>query len=272
MSASERPRLRLGLIGWGAIATRTAALLAERRAAADIVVVAVRDGARTRHGLPIGGRIITSPEGLADVALDMVVEAAGRSTVPTWAEASLRAAPRFVVSSTSAFCDEALLGRILTLAAERGAQVMVPPGAIGGMDALSAASILPLDEVVHVIVKPPGAWKGTSAESLLDLERLSERAVFFAGSAREAAAAFPQNANVAVISALAGIGLDRTRIELVADPDATRNAHHIRASGAFGRLALLFENEPLKTNPKSSEMTALSLVRVIENQSVPLAR
>jgi aspartate dehydrogenase len=75
-----------------------------------------------------------------------------------------------------------------------------------------------------------------------------------------------------VISALAGIGLDRTRIELVADPAATRNVHHIRALGAFGRMELRFENEPLGANPKSSEMTALNLVRLIENQFAPLAR
>jgi aspartate dehydrogenase len=71
---------------------------------------------------------------------------------------------------------------------------------------------------------------------------------------------------------LAGIGLDRTRVELVADPAASRNTHRLNASGAFGRLEMLFENEPLKTNPKSSEMTALNLVRLIENEVAPLAR
>jgi aspartate dehydrogenase len=75
-----------------------------------------------------------------------------------------------------------------------------------------------------------------------------------------------------VISALAGVGLDRTRVELVADPAATRNCHRLSASGAFGRMEMLFENEPLKTNPKSSEMTALNLVRLVENQLAPLVR
>lgn len=275
MSASEilrQRRLRLGFVGWGAIATRTSELLVERRTAADIVVIAVRDASRARQSLPVGARLIASPDALQGFALDMIIEAAGRSSVPVWAEAALRCAGRFVVSSTSAFCDDAFLQRILAVADETGGQIVTPPGAIGGIDALAAASVLPLDEVVHAIVKPPLAWRGTQAETLLDLERLKEAAMFFAGSAREAADRFPQNANVAVISALAGIGLDRTRIELIADPAATRNAHHIRASGAFGRMELRFENEPLRTNPKSSEMTALNLVRLIENQLAPLAR
>lgn len=273
MSASEtagRRRLRLGFIGWGAIATRVAELLAERNAPVDIVAVAVRDAARVRPGLPAGARLISEPDELAGLDLDIVIEAAGRASVPAWGEAVLRHARRFAVSSTSAFCDEVLLARLVEVARECGSQLVVPPGALGGMDALAAASAMRIDEVVHSIVKPPRAWKGTAAETLLDLDALAGPETFFAGAARQAADAFPQNANVAVISALAGIGLDRTRVELVADPGASRNSHRIAAFGAFGRMDLLFENEPLKTNPKSSELTALNLVRLVENQLAPL--
>jgi aspartate dehydrogenase len=274
MSASDRQggrRLRLGFVGWGAIATRVAQLLAEREAPVDIVAIAVRDADRTRPDLPTGARLISEPGELAGLGLDMVIEAAGRPSVLVWGEAALRHARRFAVSSTSAFCDEALLARLVEVARENGSQIVIPPGALGGMDALTAASAVRIDEVVHFIVKPPRAWKGTAAETLLDLDALAEPKTFFAGTAREAADAFPQNANVAVISALAGIGLDRTRVELVADPAASRNSHRLSASGAFGRMEMLFENEPLKTNPKSSELTALNLVRLVENQVAPLA-
>jgi aspartate dehydrogenase len=101
---------------------------------------------------------------------------------------------------------------------------------------------------------------------MVDLDQITEPTVIFSDSARAAADAFPQNANVAVITALAGIGLDQTRVTLVADPDAGSNLHEISASGAFGTMQLRFENAPLSTNPKSSEMTALSLVRMIENR------
>jgi aspartate dehydrogenase len=273
MSASEWTggrRLRLAFIGWGAIATRVAALLAGRSTPVEIVAVAVRDASKARPDLPSGARLISEPNGLAGLGLDMVIEAAGRPSVPAWGEAALRHAKRFAVSSTSAFCDEALLTRFVAVARENGSQLIVPPGALGGMDALAAASAARIDEVVHSIVKPPRAWRGTAAETLLDLDALTEPKAFFSGTARQAADAFPQNANVAVISALAGIGLDRTRVELVADPAASRNSHRLSASGAFGRMELLFQNEPLKTNPKSSELTALNLVRLVENQLAPL--
>ncbi len=273
MSVSEREagrRLRLGFIGWGAIATRVAGLLAERNAPVDIVAVAVRDADKARLDLPAGARLVSRPDELSGLDLDMVIEAAGRASVPVWGEAALRHGRRFAVSSTSAFCDEALLSRFMEVARESGSQLLIPPGALGGMDALTAASTVRIDQVTHSIVKPPQAWTGTAAQTMLDLDALEEPKVFFAGSAREAADAFPQNANVAVISALAGVGLDRTRVELVADPAASRNSHWIAASGAFGRMEMLFENEPLKTNPKSSELTALNLVRLVENQVAPL--
>ncbi len=90
---------------------------------------------------------------------------------------------------------------------------------------------------------------------------------FFHGSARAAADRFPQNANVAVITSLAGIGLDRTVVSLVADPTATLNRHEIFAEGEFGILEMRLQNRPLAGNPKSSGMTALNLVRLIENRA-----
>ncbi|WP_430512708.1 aspartate dehydrogenase domain-containing protein [Pannonibacter phragmitetus] len=124
-----------------------------------------------------------------------------------------------------------------------------------------------LDHVRHEIIKPPAAWQGTPATAACDLSSLTTAHTFFTGTARQAAAAFPQNANVAVISAMAGLGLDRTEVALVADPGAAGNAHRLTASGAFGSMELMLTNKPLASNPKSSEMTALSLVRLIENRA-----
>jgi predicted dinucleotide-utilizing enzyme len=90
------------------------------------------------------------------------------------------------------------------------------------------------------------------------------------GAPISAAALFPRNANATVVTSLAGIGLDRTRVELVADPALKRNQHRISARSAFGTLQITLENEPSPVNPKSSELTALSLVRLIERQLSPL--
>lgn len=261
----RQERLRIGLIGWGAIARRTVELL-RGNAAVEIVAVAVRDGARPRQDLPAGCRVLSGPDELAGLDIGLLVEAAGRAAVPLWAEAGLRYCGSVAISSTSALCDDALLSRLLDVAGETGAQLIVPSGALGDIGALVAASTLPLDEVSHAIIKSPQAWRGSPAEQLVDLAAIESAMVFFTGTAREAAARFPQNANVAVISALAGLGLDRTRMTLVADPHVSRNCHHVVATGAFGRLELRIDNEPLDGNPKSSEMAALSLVRLIRNK------
>lgn len=268
MSGSEA----ICFIGWGAIARRTAQLLIERRAPVHIVAVAVQDASRPRADLPDGARLIGDPDAFAATGASLAVEAAGRASVLPWGRAVLAAGADYAVSSTSAFTGDAVLAELRGLAQAQGARLIVPPGALGGLDALAAAGRLGLSRVEHRIVKPPLAWLGTRAEVLCDLSGLTSATVFFEASAREAADAFPQNANAAVITSLAGIGLDRTRIALVADPAARLNIHEISAEGDFGRLEMRIENRPLATNPKSSEMTALNLVRMIENRvsSLPL--
>lgn len=262
MSASEK----IVLIGWGAIGKRVAELLAERKSEAKIVAVAVRNRAVVREGLPAEAILIEEPAELSSIDASLVVEAAGRASVLPWGEAALSAGMDFVVSSTSAFVDDAIFQRLNEIAAQNGVQVIIPPGALGGVDALSAASWLSIKSVEHRIIKPAKAWAGTLASQLIKLDEINEATVFFTGNARDAADAFPQNANVAVITSLAGIGLDRTRVTLIADPTAQLNTHEIVAEGAFGNMHLRFENSPLMTNPKSSEMTALNLARMIENR------
>jgi aspartate dehydrogenase len=270
-SRSPQKRIRAVFIGWGAINIRVGALLTQRNAAVEIVGIATLDTPESRAAIPPGIRFLTSPRELAVLRPDIVVEAAGRAAIDIWAEAALAAAPAMIVASTSAFCDEPLLARLVDVAGQHGSRIFIPSGAIGAVDALASAAVLGLDEVTHQIVKPPVAWRGTPAEKLLDLESLRERAVFFSGSAREAASRYPQNANATVVTALAGVGLDKTRVEMVADPAVRINGHRIAARGAFGRLEILLENNPLATNPKSSELTALSLVRLIEHQTHAIA-
>ena len=266
-SRSPQKRIRAVFIGWGAINRRVGALLAQRNAAIEIVGIAALDNPESRAAIPQDIRFLTSPRELAALRPDIVVEAAGRAAIDIWAAAALAAAPAMIIASTSAFCDEALLARLIDVAEQHGSRIFIPSGAIGAVDALASAAVLGLDEVTHQIVKPPIAWKGTPAEALLDLASLQERAVFFSGSARDAASRYPQNANATVVTALAGVGLDKTRVELVADPAVSINGHRIRARGPFGRLEIMLENNPLATNPKSSELTALSLVRLIEHQA-----
>lgn len=257
------------LVGFGAIGRAVWRILTERGTAGRIIAIALRDAGH-RDGLPDGVPVLAGPMVLAGVNAGLVVEVAGRDAVAPWGRAALAAGMDFAVSSAAALADDGLLAELTGLAVQNRRRLILPPGALGGMDALSAASRMGLDRVDHRITKPPIAWKGTAAESLCHLSGLTAAQAFFTGSAREAAMRFPQNANVAMISALAGLGPDQTQVTLVADPDATGNLHEIVALGAFGRMRLQFENAPLPDNPKSSAMTALALVRLIENNGAGL--
>lgn len=257
--------LRLILVGWGAIAQRVAGLLPE---GAALVGVGLRPGSVA--ALPDGVARIAAPEGVAALAPDLVIEAAGRAAVAPWGLASLNAGADFAPASTSALTDTAVLDGLVAAARGAGRQMLIPPGALGGIDALAAAARLPLARVRHEIIKPPAAWKGTEAEALCDLGALTAPVTFWQGAAADAARRFPQNANVAAITALAGLGMAATEVALVADPAAARNAHRISAEGDFGTLSVVLENRPMATNPKTSELTALSLVRLIANRINPV--
>jgi len=116
----------------------------------------------------------------------------------------------------------------------------------------------------------PARWRGTPAERLVDLDHLTAPARFYEGSARAAALDYPQNANVAATVALAGLGFEATRVELVADPGAPGNLHEIEAEGVTGRIAIRLQGKPSASNPKTSALTALSLARAVVNRTAAI--
>ena len=259
-------RGRIVLLGLGAINRRVSSLLKSRQSTATIVGVIVRHRESLPSELIEGAAVIESLSDLIAVAPDVILEAASREAVREWGDRALRSARRFVVSSAGAFVDDDLLRDLRDTAMRFSSQLVLSPGALAGMDGLSAAARLGMREVRHRIVKAPSNW-GTSIGQDVASPGAREPVVLFRGSAREAAIRFPLNANATVVSALAGIGLDETTVELVADPSAAENRHEISATGDFGSLAMTLENRPLVANPKSSELAALALVRLAENEA-----
>jgi aspartate dehydrogenase len=142
----------------------------------------------------------------------------------------------------------------------------VPSGGIGGLDALKTACLAGVDEVSIQVAKPPAAWKGIPyVEGLgVDLDRLQGATTLFEGPAREGVPHFPQNVNIAAVLSLAGIGMDRTRLKVVADPALTLNTHTIRVSGAAGRMTVVLENVPAPENPKTSWLACYSALAALE--------
>lgn len=265
--------LNLALIGCGAIGSGVLELLgadAERVRVAAIVV----PEAATSRAQAVADRFAPYAPVLAQLptsGVDLVLEAAGHAAISEHVLPALGRGVPCIVVSIGALSEAGLPEALEAAAAAGGTQVQLVSGAIGGIDALAAARIGGLHSVRYTGRKPPLAWKDTPAEAVCDLASLSAPVTFFEGTAREAASRFPKNANVAATVSLAGLGLDRTTVRLIADPSATENIHHVEAHGAFGRFELTMSNLPLEANPKTSALTVYSAVRAVRNRVAPLA-
>ena len=212
-----------------------------------------------------GYKVIDSLDEL-DFAPVLAAECASHSAVRQYGPALLRLGIDLVVASIGALSDDALHRQLEAAAETGGAKLVLPAGAVPGIDALNAAMLGGLERVSYTSRKPPSAWKGTPADTMLDLDHLQQPATFYIGTARAAARDYPKNANVAATVALAGLGFDATEVRLIADPAASGNRHEIEAAGAFGEMRLSIQGQPLRTNPKTSSLAAYSTIRAILNR------
>lgn len=264
--------LRFALIGCGAIGTALLELVKDDAGltAAAIVVPAGSEAdahtvaARVAHGAQVLSAVPAD-------GIDLVVEAAGHAAIEQHVLPALQRGVPAIVASVGALSAPGLPEQLEAAAREGGTQVQLIAGAIGAIDALAAARIGGLETVRYTGRKPPRAWKGTPAEEGRDLDALGAETVIFEGTARDAARLFPKNANVAATVSLAGLGLDRTTVRLIADPAVTENVHQVEAAGAFGRFELTMRNQPLAANPKTSALTVYSAVRALRGRVAPLA-
>jgi aspartate dehydrogenase len=257
---------RIVLIGYGAIAHMVCDKLEQHSDQVTIVGVLVRKGreAEVRAGLGAGTQVIADMGDIARIAPNLVVECAGQGAVEQYAEDVLRAGIDLMVISTGALADDGTRARLIAAAERSGARLVLPSGAVAGIDGLMAHRIGGLKSVRYTSTKPPYAWKGTPAEDEFDLDGITERCVIFTGPAHEAARRYPKNANLAATVALAGLGMEKTEIQLVADPAvAPNNVGRIDAEGTYGTLTVECRGLPAPSNPKTSATTALSVVHAI---------
>jgi aspartate dehydrogenase len=256
----------VGLIGYGGIAQDVVAALREAGGGTKIAGVLCRPGRVAKARAALGG--IAVMESLADLLglrPGIVAEVAGQQAVAEYGPDVLRRGFDLLVISVGALAEPALLERLKTAAREGNSRMLLPAGAIGGIDAIAAMRFGGLTSVRYRSRKPPAAWRGSPAEKVADLDKLTGRTVLYRGTAGEAALLYPQNANVAAAVALAGLGFGKTEVELVADPDAPGNVHEIEAEGAAGRFAIQLQGKPSRSNPKTSALAALSVARALIN-------
>lgn len=259
MNMTEHRSLRVGFIGDGGIARSVRETLDEcGELAAETVAVLSRHD--TAHA-------VSTVEALIAARPEIVVECAGHQAVSDYVEPILRAGIPILLVSIGSLADDELLMRLRRAADAGGSRIILAAGAMAGIDALAAARLGGLTRVRYTGRKPPLAWAGTPAEQLLDLAALDEPATFYSGSARDAALRYPKNSNVAATIALAGIGFDRTEVELVADPGAPKNVHELMFEGGDGRFEINICGEPSRANPKTSALTAHSIVRLLSGMA-----
>jgi aspartate dehydrogenase len=267
---SDLPSKNIAIAGLGEIGKTIARKLASRELPGlGLAAIAARDQAKARAWLD--GEGISCPLVSLDelpAHADLVVECAPAAVLDRICRPMLSAGKQVMVLSSSA-----LLPRpdLIDLARAHGGQIIVPTGALIGFDAVSAAAEGTIHSVQMVTRKPPGGLAGAPylVENGISMEGLTSALCVFNGSARDAAAAFPANVNVVAALSLAGIGPDRTTIEIWADPAVTRNCHQIRVDSDSASFSMAIENIPSE-NPKTGRITALSVIAALRKLTSPL--
>lgn len=255
--------MKVGLGGMGAIGMAVARVLDNGVDGLTLSAVASRDADKVR-GQVAGFRcapLVVPADELAQHA-DIVVEAAPSAAFDSIAQAAIEAGRIFVPSSVGALLSrDALIAR----ARETGARIVVPTGALLGLDAVRAAAEGGIDSVTMVTRKPPGGLVGAPhlERNNIDVSNLTEPKLVFEGSARDGAIGFPANVNVAAALSLAGIGPDKTRLQVWADPTVTRNTHTIVVDAPTVRFEMKIENVPSVENPRTGMLTPLSVLATL---------
>ncbi|MFN0162032.1 MAG: aspartate dehydrogenase [Burkholderiales bacterium] len=260
--------LRIGIAGAGAIGASLARALDGGIDGLLLTAMAARDNAAARARLPLTHDcVFTDFAGLAR-SCEVIVECAPAALLPDIARPALGAGRELVVLSAGALLRHMDL---IDLAREHGARIIVPTGALIGLDAVTAAAEGKIHSVRMITKKPVKGLVGAPylAEHGIAIEDIREPLCVFRGSARDAARGFPANLNVAVALSLAGIGPDRTLLEIWADPAATRNNHRIEVDADAASFSMEIHNVPSE-NPRTGKITALSVLACLRKMTAPL--
>jgi aspartate dehydrogenase len=263
--------LRVAVGGFGAIGRIVAERLDHGIEGLMLTAVSARDAVRAETAMAGFARPVpTMPLSELGASADIVVECAPAHLLREIAEPALGRGRMLMVLSCGALLDNFDL---VELARRQGGRVLVPSGALLGLDAVVAAAEGGISNIHMITRKPPGGLIGAPylAEHGIGIDNLSAPKRVFAGNAREAARGFPANVNVVAALALAGIGPERTTIEIWADPAVTRNIHKIEVEADAARLSMQIENVPSVENPKTGRLTPLSVIAALKKLTSPLA-
>jgi aspartate dehydrogenase len=261
--------MQIGIAGLGTIGRTLARRLADGVPGLTLAAVAARDEEKARGWLDEEG-IEVPIVALGDMPAhaDLAVECAPAKIIEEICRPMLTAGKQVMVLSCGALLPRP---ELIELAKANGGRIVVPTGGLLGLDAVAAAAEGTIHSVRMTTRKPPNGLAGAPhlLKNNISVEGLNEAKLVFSGTAREAAAGFPANVNVAAALALAGIGPDRTMIDIWADPSKTRNCHTIEVDADSASFTLSIENVPSE-NPKTGKIVALSVIATLRKLAAPL--
>ena len=262
---------RVAIAGFGAIGKVVAEHLDRGIEGMELAAVSARDTTRAEAAMAGFTRPVpVLPLAQLGAVAHLVVECAPAVVLRDLAEPALAMGRTVIVLSCGALLDNFDL---VELARRQGGRILVPSGALLGLDAVQAAAVGEISRVQMITRKPPNGLAGAPylVENGISVDGLNQPKRVFSGTAREAARGFPANVNVAAALALAGIGPDRTTIDIWADPGVDRNIHRIEVEADAARLSLEIANVPSLENPRTGRLTPLSVVALLKKLSSPLA-
>ena len=258
---------RIGLLGCGAIGTQIALAIDSGKISATLTHV--YDGSKDAS-LALVAKLKNKPEIvenshlLSSNPIDIVVEAASQDAVKDVALSVLQNKKDLMIMSVGALLDESIYDVLSDACIDFKKTIYLPSGAIAGLDGLKSIRN-ELDSLSITTTKHPRSLKGAKffENSDIDLDSINSSTTIFEGTAKEAVSLFPANINVAALLSLSGMGSEKTRVIIVADPATDKNTHHIEASGKFGKMTFTIENFPDPNNPKTSRLAILSAIETL---------
>jgi aspartate dehydrogenase len=261
---------RILVIGFGAIAGDLIDTLGASTEPVYRSAVWLRPGSSSRARVPDDVAVCGGIDEVADFAPDLVVEAAGHGAVREQVAQCLELGLPVLVSSIGALHDDALADRLIETARTHGGRLLLASGALGGLDYARATRGARDLKVTYESRKPPAAWSKELSALGHDTRTMTGIVTLFEGTAREAAAAYTQNLNVAAALALAGPGFERTRVHVICDPETQGNTHVVAIESELGTMHISITNRPSPTNPKTSWIVGRSLLAAIDQHFSPV--
>jgi aspartate dehydrogenase len=201
---------------------------------------------------------------------DIVIEAASQAAAKNFSRNVVEFNKDLLLMSVGALADELFLSQLLSVVSMSGKHIYIPSGAIAGIDAIKSVKGM-LDSVTLTTTKNPSALAGAPFfnSDPNRLKSMKKKTLVYQGPAADAVNKFPANINVAAVLSLAGLGIQETKVKIIADPHITVNQHQIEAAGSFGSMAITVRNIPSPNNPKTSFLAVLSAIECLRSICSP---